>query len=277
MLVLLTTLIVAAGPAPVPFKAASVGVSVTGLPVERTEFYSEFVAQQMSAAGVNVVTPKQIAAILGIERQKQLLGCSESATNCTAEIASALGVDGIVQGEAAKLESGGFQVSLKVLWSRDGRPLTVFSGRGADEGSLLDVMGKGALLMSKDLTDGDWVRLTTSPASHTLTPSSPLKLVGLSLLGVGAVGAVTGIIGFVRSSAVATNLSMGTFVSQGEARAVAAEGASMQTLGAISFGVAGTALAVGAVMTILGFGSELRVGAWMSPGSSGLAFAGEWP
>lgn len=237
-----------------PFKAGSVGVSVTGLPPERSEFYSEFVAQQMQSAGLSVVTQKQIGALLGMERQKQLLGCSDG-SSCVAELAGALGVDGVLQGEAAKLESGGFQVTLKVLWSRDGRPLTNFTGRAPDEGGLLDAMGKGARLMAKDLTEGDWVRLTTAPTSHEISPSSPVRVVGLATAGVGAGAMVVGVISFVASGDVARRLRDDTFLSVGEAQAVGREGSTLQGLG-LGLMAGGAAAVLGGVIMAL-FGGPL--------------------
>lgn len=271
------SIVVAVALAAAPFKGASAGISLSGIPPERGEFYSEFVAQQMAAQGVSVVTPKQIATLLGLERQRELLGCSESATSCIAEMASALGVDGVVMGEAAKLESGGFQVSLKVVWSRDGRPLIVFTGRATDEGGLLDVMGKGAQLMARDLTEGDWVRLTTAPASHSITPSSPTKIAGLTLLGVGAVFTGVGVLGFVRSGNIAQQLGAGSFLSRDEAVAVASEGKVMQTMGFVGLTVGAACLVSGALLTLLGFSGDVRPVAWLSPQSVGLGWAGGLP
>lgn len=261
-----------------PFKAASSGVTVSGLPAERQEFYSEFVAQQMTVSGVNVVTPRQVASLLGMERQRQLLGCSTDQTSCIAEIASALGVDGLVQGEAAKLDSGGFQVSLKVLWSRDGRPLTVFSGRASDEGALLDLMSKGAQLMAKDLSEGDWVRLTTTPAQHVIAPASPLLPVGLTLIGVGVVGAVVGTVGLVRAGTLASELRGNTYVSQGEAQAVANEGNGMQVMGIVSYSVGAAALVSGVLLTLIGGPLQnAKPVAWFGPTGASVGFAGVFP
>lgn len=260
-----------------PFKGASAGISVSGVPSERSEFYSEFVAQQLAAFGVSIITPKQIATLLGMERQKQLLGCSDGGTSCVAEIASALGVDGVVQGEAAKLESGGFQVSLKILWSRDGRALSVFTGRAVDEGGLMDVMGKGAALMAKDLTEGDWVRLTSAPASHSITPSSPVKVVGLSLLGLGAVAIGAGAVGLAHAGSVAGQLQRSTFLSLGEAQAVAKDGSSSQTLGLVFFGVGAASLVAGGVLTFLGFSSDVRPMAFFGPSGGTVGLVGVLP
>lgn len=55
-----------------------------------------FLAGAVRDEGFTVITPSQIGAVLGLERQKQLLGCAES--SCLAEIGGAMGVDFIVQG-----------------------------------------------------------------------------------------------------------------------------------------------------------------------------------
>lgn len=262
-----------------PFKAASAGISVSSLPPERQELYSELVAQQMTVSGVNVITPKQVQSLLGMERQRSLLGCTDT-SNCIAEIASALGVDGVVQGEAAKLDSGSFQVSLKVLWSRDGRPLTVFTGRAADEGALLDLMSQGARLMAQDLTEGDWVRLTVSPAQHVITPSSPLIPVGITLLGVGVAGAVIGTVGSLRANTLAGTLMTQQFVSRGAAEAVAREGNGMQLMAVISYSVAGAALISGALLTLLGgplSSTNVKPVAWLGNDTAGFALVGVLP
>jgi hypothetical protein len=261
-----------------PFKAATTGLSVSGMPRERAEFYTEYVAQQMAAAGLAVTSPKQVASLLGLERQRQLLGCSQESTSCTAEMAAALGVDGIVQGEVVKLESGGFQVSLKVLWSRDGRPLTVFTGRGEDEPALLDLMGRGARLMSDDLTQGDWVRLTVTPASHTIIPSSPLRVAAWVSFGVGVAALAGGTVGIVRSTTLAEQLRTGSFVSLGEARAVASDGNTMQVMGGVLLGVGAAALGAGVVMFLLGTSGAPAAAptVMFSPGGLSLGFVGVW-
>ncbi len=253
---------------------------MSGLPPERAEFYQEFVAQQMTVTGVNVITPRQVASLLGMERQREMLGCNEG-NSCIAEIASALGVDGVVLGEAAKLESGAFQVSLKVLWSRDGRPLTVFSGRAADEGVLVDLLSAGARLMAKDLTTGDWVRLTTTPAQHQVAPTSPLLTVGLVLFGVTAGAAALGTVGLVRANVIADELRNTTYVSRGAAQAVANDGASMQTMAIISYAVGGASLAAGLLLTILGVSSggagSVAPVAFFTPQGAGFGLVGALP
>lgn len=260
-----------------PFKAASAGLTVTGVPLDRAEFYSEYVAQQLASSGLSVVTPRQMATILGLERQRQLMGCTDKSVSCAAEIASALGVDGIVLGEVAKLETGGFQVSLKVVWSRDSRPLTVFSGRSIDEPGLLDVMGKGAQLMAQDLTEGDWVRLTLSPGSHAIVPKSGMRSWFWVPAAVGAVGLGFGTFAMVRSNALASDLRTQTFVSTAEASALAREGSSLQTVGVTLLGVGAAGVVGGALMFLLGAPPDVRATVSFAPGQASIGVAGVFP
>src|SRR5262245_15063642 len=61
---------------------------------------TENVASELSASGrVEVVTSSDLNAILGLERQRQLLGCDTEATsNCLAELTGALGAPLLVSG-----------------------------------------------------------------------------------------------------------------------------------------------------------------------------------
>jgi hypothetical protein len=259
----------------VTFKAASAGLSVTGVPADRAEFYSEYVAQQLVAGGLKVVTPKEVASLLGMERQRQLLGCSDQGS-CIAEIASALGADGVVQGEVARLENGGYQVSLKVVWSRDARPLALFSGRAIDEPGLLDVMGKGASLIAKDLTS-DWTKLIQAPATHSIVPKSSGTLVTWVPGIVGVVSLAVGIGTFVRAKTIASSLSTGTFLSEAEARAVASEGATLQTMSIVLWAVAAAGLATTAVFWFLGSTSDVKTQFALTPDGASFGLTGVWP
>ena len=63
---------------------------------------NSFLAKDLRDLGFQVITPTDIGAALGLERQKHILGCTES--SCLAEIGGAMGADYIVHGEMAALE-----------------------------------------------------------------------------------------------------------------------------------------------------------------------------
>lgn len=277
MPVLSALLLTAAAAGSTSFQIAATNITVTGMATEKSSLYTEHFAQQLATSGVRVVTQKEIAALLGAERQRQLLGCSESAGSCLAELASALGADGVLLGEVSRLDEGSYQMSLKVVWSRDGRPLTSFVGRAYSESALLDLLARAATAMGADLTQGDWVRLTQSAASHSYEPRSTVQTLAVVPLALGVVAAGLSVFGFVRANGVANQFTGDySFSSPAEARAIAADGQTMQTLGIAMAATAGVCLVTAAVMYFVG-GKSLRATAfWWSPQqpSSAFAFAG---
>ena len=145
--VLLTLTLVAAAPR----TLASPGLTAINIDERVANFYGEFFAQELAArSGLRVVTQAEVSTLLGIERQKQLLGCSEESTNCMAELAGALGADGVVMGSIARLGSG-FAVTLKVISPGDARTLAARTGRSANEDTLLDWLTEAATLMAGQL------------------------------------------------------------------------------------------------------------------------------
>lgn len=99
----LAVVVLSAEPAPLaPLKLVAPGLQVVGLDPKIGDFLTEHVAQQMKLAGVDIITQREMASLLGLERQKQLLGCSDASSSCMAELASALGADGVLLGDLAR-------------------------------------------------------------------------------------------------------------------------------------------------------------------------------
>jgi len=101
----LAVLMVATGAPALPqLKIASPGLTGVRVTDKEATFFSEHLAQQLAAAGAKVSSDREISALLGLERKRQLLGCSESSSQCVTELAGALGVDALVVGDVAKLQ-----------------------------------------------------------------------------------------------------------------------------------------------------------------------------
>lgn len=80
-----------------------------------------------------------IATLLGMERQRQLVGCSESAQSCQAELVAALGVEWLATGSLGRLGSS-LRIDLKVLRGSDGA-VTYRGGRTlSNESGLFDAV-----------------------------------------------------------------------------------------------------------------------------------------
>lgn len=73
-----------------------------GISVADAESVSNYVQSQLNALNAyDVLGPNDVRAIIGQERQKQLLGCTEEASSCLAEIAGALNADRAMNGDLA--------------------------------------------------------------------------------------------------------------------------------------------------------------------------------
>ena len=73
------------------------------------------------APNVSVITRQDVEALLGRERQRQLLGCADESGSCVAELAGALGAGLVLTGDLAKVGAR-FTVTLKLLSYAIGRP-----------------------------------------------------------------------------------------------------------------------------------------------------------
>ena len=140
---LLAAGILAATSATAPLKLASPGLTLVDVPADTGAFYSDHLAQKLSLRGIRVVTPKEIQALLGLERQRQLLGCSELSGSCFTELANALGADGIVIGTIAKLGDR-YHLDVKVLGASTGTQLGLYSGEADDEEAVIEELTRAA-------------------------------------------------------------------------------------------------------------------------------------
>lgn len=169
-----------------PPKLGAVRFSVIDLSEERAEFYTEHFADRLSEQGVRVVTPREVATLLGMERQRALMGCDES-TSCLVELANALGVDGVVLGTVAKV-SNEYQVNLKIIASSNGRRLSTRSLKVSSEGEVIDGLTTSAHAMALELSAalGRPLEARSGPGAWWVIPAS----VGVLAAAGGAVGLV---------------------------------------------------------------------------------------
>lgn len=123
----------AAKPAAASAKSGKVKLAVTRL-VARTGvdqptadlFGDALIGELRKHAGLAVTDPKEIAAVLGAEREKQLLGCSDN--SCMAELGGALGVDNLLAGTVGRVGKS-LIVSLTIVDSKKGDSLTSLTER----------------------------------------------------------------------------------------------------------------------------------------------------
>jgi hypothetical protein len=245
-------------PPPVPKEAVKLavsGISVVGLPAKFGEFYAENAAQELGGWGMRVTTPREVASLLGLERQKQLLGCAEDASNCIAELANALGVDGLLLGDIGKFGNT-YQVNLKVIAAANGRVLAAYSERVTSEEMLLDVFSRAAERIAKDVaaaTGRPEPKRTSAPVTISrseapVTKSTPMRKYSW-IPGVVAVGGgVAGALMWSSSRSALNELSQGSDITMARAAELRDSGARSQTLAMVAFGASAVALAGAATM-----------------------------
>jgi len=172
-------------------KLATVGFTQHGLTDAQASFFAEHFSVQLQRAGddVRVTTPKDLETVLGVEKQKQLLGCADDSSSCMAEIAEALGAAGLVTGQIAKVGQR-YQLNVKIMAPEGTKTLYLHSSEllPSEEALIaeLNAVAADAVAKLRPATGGT---VTAAPAGKQ---RSKLKLipgaVGVAALLAGGVG-----------------------------------------------------------------------------------------
>lgn len=126
-----------------PVSVAVPGVKCVGMQQALCDsFLDRFLAQLSGHGDLEVMNQTDIAALIGLERQKQLLGCSDSASaECIAELAGALGADGLLSMSITRSDPY-FVATARVVRSKDATAWTAATERVQREGDLFEAMDK---------------------------------------------------------------------------------------------------------------------------------------
>lgn len=177
--------------APEPVKLASPGLTGFKVEADAAHYYSDYLAQRLVAEGLVVTTATQMAAMIGLERQRQLLGCETADSSCLAELGAALGVDGIITGTLGRFGNE-VQIDVQVVSASDGRTLTAFSERVASESAVLDALSRAAKQMAPVLTE----KLDRTPlkpsGGGSVRPFALIPAIG-AVLAAGSAAVFTGL------------------------------------------------------------------------------------
>jgi TolB-like protein len=251
-------------------KLASPGLTGINLKTDVVLFYSDHLAQQMTLQGLRVITASEISVLMGLERQKQLLGCGESTSSCLAELANALGVAGVVTGSIGFVD-GVYQVNVKVVAANDGRLLSAYSNRVAREREVLNALTEAASAMAPELRSALGANAPPEPTGRRIFALIPAA-VGLAGVGVGvAMFASAG----GDASRLRGTAGVPSVLSPAEAADVHAGGKTKETVGVVAVSV-GVAALVGAGVLFLFSGSP-TVTAAITPQGAFVGIAGELP
>lgn len=264
-------------PAAPPACVAALEWTTVDVQRELASFYSEHLAKALRERGLKVVTSREIATLLGLERQKELLGCADGSASCLAEVGNALGCDGILMVSLARLDDV-FRTHLKVVSSQNAKVLAETAAEAQGERALLGALDAAAERLATRLGAHP---AAAPPSALVSAPSGEEQ--GRSKawipLTAAAAGAGAGTVLVLLSSAQHDRLVNHLQASgpDAEARAIAARGASMQTWAWVSFGAGAAALALAGALRFAGPEPLATPTAWLSNDGSGIALTGAWP
>lgn len=128
-----------------PLKLAVPGLSTVDIDSQRTSFIAEHLAQELSDQGAQVVSAQDLTVMLGLERQRQLMGCTGG--KCVTELTGTLGVDALVTGNVARVSGERYQLNLRMLDASSGQRVRTYTKRVVGFESLLDEMSKAARIL----------------------------------------------------------------------------------------------------------------------------------
>jgi hypothetical protein len=151
-----------------PVTLASPEFNTLNVTAEMAHFCNEHLAQQLTERGIQVATARQISALLGMERQKQLLGCGDDSSGCVTELANALGADGVLLGDLGRLGDR-IQVNLRVL-RNNGTVVAAWSRTVAKEDQLISALEDAAEELKPKIL-GAYGRLTVTKRRWPLIPT----------------------------------------------------------------------------------------------------------
>lgn len=142
-----------------PIRLAFSGLSCpSGIPDAEVQALSDYLHTRLSALGVyDVIGTSDIQQLIGLERQKALLGCSEG-SSCLSEIGGALNAHRLLSGSIAKVGQT-MVLNLTLLDSREGRAIhrngARVKGQAVEaafdliDGLLLELAAKDPLVAAK--------------------------------------------------------------------------------------------------------------------------------
>ena len=183
---MLTTLIaslLAAGNA----KIAVLAFTASGVDPTVAASVTESVTAELAVRGYfDPISTAEVQTMLGVERQKQLMGCSEE--TCITELAGALGAPFVMSGSLVKIE-GVFQINIQVMDSRKSRT----TGRSSK--------------LAKDFESLRFqIPYAVAEACGTPLPPAPSRVLPYSMVGVGGAallgGGVLGLIALTNEGVI---------------------------------------------------------------------------
>ena len=186
MFVFAMSMMLAAAP-----SLAMPGLNAVNVGRGEADLYGDLLAQRLARGGVKILSARDLSSVLGLERQKHLLGCSDS--SCVAELAGALGTDGLLVGDIGKLETT-WALNVKVLSSK-GEVLAQHNARVPNADQMPDALDRAGVELLTQLAESmhhpELLPRPLAPSPLRALAPVPLAIGGAALLAGAACLAVT--------------------------------------------------------------------------------------
>lgn len=218
---------------------------------ELAAFYADALAEALRQQGLQVITSQDIATLLGMERQKALVGCAEG-NSCMAELANALGANATLTVNLARFDDGGFHGIAKLISSQSGQTLSSVTLDAKNERKLLEALRRAAPTLALGLGVKPAAAVTPEPETPGVTEAPSMRppltkwwwLFGLGGLVFG--GASAGLFAYAAKQFDAlTKMTSGDWTTADSYRT---HGKSAQFTGWAAAGLGGALLVTGIVL-----------------------------
>ncbi len=260
MLTLVAVLCAAAAPQ----KLVVTRFSAVGVESERAAYFAAQLGARLQSRGFNVITEKDLIAVLGIERQRQLMGCSDA--SCMVELTSALGADVLVSGSLVKLGDE-IEATANVTDARNARLLASRRVTGDSEQAVLDGLGVAADQLAAEL------RSERPPLqAGRVTLWAPL------FGGALAAGVASGVLFVMAGGAyrMLDGASATARLTAAQADAAVRDGKALQLGAWVAAGVAGAFAVAGLIALLWPAPYQVRLALAPNPGGGALALEALW-
>lgn len=230
------------------------------------KFFAEHFERQLRNRGAQVISATDIEVMLGVERQKQLLGCSEG--SCVAELGNALGADAMVVVSVTRLD-GTLRASIKVLDSSSAKLRVETEASARSEDGFLEALSAAADRVGVALG----LESTTAIAARGRRSVAWVPMLGGGLLAAGS--AFCFVFAGVQFGELDRELTaMGVVTAR--ARSLSDTGKVFQTVAWVTSGVAVAALVTSAILFLSGEPPVVTPTVSVSPaGSVTFGFGGQ--
>jgi TolB-like protein len=259
-----------------PHEVTLVFPGFSGLETNLADAVSDRFASELGkGAGVRVVTRRDVEQVLGLERQRQLLGCSESSSSCIAELAAGLGADALITGTVVPVGTK-VTVTLRLIDARDGRVVSSESARLRDLDAAQDWFDEQAPATRAKAIEA----FGSAELKQQLNaPSAKTNWLPWATAGLGGAAAVTGAILFASAKADAEtlrNFPQGSPLNPAE---VAKSGQAKESAGVALLVAGGAVLAGGIIWGVVSGGAPAKtsVGVAIIPDGAAVVFGGALP